>query len=226
MRRSLLLLTSLAWLASAAAAPPQRLELAWELAKDGSPIAEIVQTLDYSHGNYQITELWRGRGLYRLMGTIKRQSRGEVGADGLRPVEYTDERSGRATERATFDWKAKTVTYQYKGPAITTALPPNPRDRLQFLLQFAFRPPRGEQVALDVVDGRGISDQVYRVEGREQFKSAAGEFDALKLVRRKHGGERAEIWLAADREYLPVRIIIIDKKGARLDQVVTRISGF
>lgn len=226
MRRSLLLLTSLAWLASAAAAPPPRLELAWVLTKDGTPIAEIVQTLDYSRGKYHITELWHGRGLYRLMGTIKRQSRGEVGAEGLRPAEYTDERSGRATERATFDWKAKTVTYQYKGPATTMALPPNPRDRLQFLLQFAFRPPRGERVALDVVDGRGISDQVYRVEGREHFKSAAGEFDALKLVRRKEGNERAEIWLAADREYLPVRILIIDKKGARLDQVVTRISGF
>ena len=106
MRRSLLLLTSLAWLASAAAAPPPRLELAWEHTKDGTPIAEIVQTLDYSRGKYQITELWHGRGLYRLMGTIKRQSRGEVDAEGLRPAEYTDERSGRATERATFDWKA------------------------------------------------------------------------------------------------------------------------
>lgn len=226
MRRSLLLLTSLAWLASAEAAPPPRLELAWELTKDGSTIAEIVQTLDHSHGKYQITELWHGRGLYRLMGTIKRQSRGEVGADGLRPAEYTDERTGRATERATFDWKARTVTYQYKGPATTTALPPNPRDRLQFLLQFAFRPPQGEQVLLDVVDGRGISDQVYRVEGRERFKTSAGEFDALKLVRRKEGSERAEIWLATDREYLPVRILVIDKKGARLDQRIKKISGF
>ncbi len=227
MRKSSLLLISVAAFAGvAAAAPPARLELAWELTKDGSPIAEIVQKLDYSRGQYEITEVWRGRGLYRLMGNIKRKSRGEVGAEGLRPAEYTDERSGRDTERASFDWKAKTVTYQYKGPATTIPLPPNPRDRLQFLLQFAFRPPRGEQVALDVIDGRGISDQVYRVEGRERFKTAAGEFDALKLVRRKEGGERAEIWLAADREYLPVRILIIDKKGARLDQVVTRISGF
>jgi hypothetical protein len=226
MRRSLLLLISVAGLVRAAeAAPPATLQLAWELTKDGSPIAEIVQTLAHARGKYQITETWHGRGLYRLMGSVKRQSRGDVGAEGLRPAEYSDERSGRDPERATFDWKAKTVTYQYKGPATTIPLPPNPRDRLQFLLQFAFRPPRGDQVALDVIDGRGISDQVYRVEGREQFRTPAGDFDALKLVRRKEGSERAEIWLAADRGYLPVRILIIDKKGARLDQVVTRISG-
>jgi hypothetical protein len=226
MRRLLLLLISAGAAAAAQAAPPSTLELAWELTKDGATIAEIVQKLQHGAGKYQITEHWQGRGLYRLMGSVKRHSEGEVGADGLRPAQYSDERTGRDTERATFDWKAKTVTYQYKGPANTIPLPPNPRDRLQFLLQFAFKPPRGQQVMLDVIDGRGISDQVYEVEGRERFKTPAGEFDALKLVRRKEGSERAEIWLAADRDYLPVRILIIDKKGARLDQVLTRLSGY
>jgi hypothetical protein len=224
MRKSLLLLISLVLL-DAQAAPPARLQLDWELKKDDSTIAAIVQKLEYGGGKYEIVEAWEGRGLYRLFGSAKRLSRGEVGAEGLRPLEYSDERSGRDTEHASFDWKAKTVTYQYKGPPTTIPLPPNPRDRLQFLLQFAFRPPRGEQVALDVIDGRGISDQIYRVEGRERFVTPAGEFDALKLVRRKEGNERAEIWLAADRDYLPVRVLIVDRKGTRLDQVLTRISG-
>jgi hypothetical protein len=206
------------------AAPPARLEVVWQLTKDGSAIAEIVQKLEYGDGKYEITELWQGRGLFRLLGSAKRLSRGEVGADGLRPLEYTDERSGRDTERAKFDWQAKTVTYQFKGPATTIPLPANPRDKLQFLMQFAFKPPSGSKIALDVIDGRGISDQIYQLEGREQFRTAAGEFDALKLVRRKEGNERAEIWLAADRGYLPVRILIIDKNGTRLDQVVTRIA--
>lgn len=223
MRRVLLLLISVAGFARAA--PPAQLELAWEVTRDGSTIAQIVQKLEYGAGKYQITEHWEGRGIYRLLGSVKRLSRGDFGSEGLRPLEYRDERTGRDTERALFDWDAKTVTYQYKGPATTIPLPPNPRDRLQFLLQFAFKPPRGQQVVLDVIDGRGISDQIYQVEGRERFKTPAGEFDALKLVRRKEGSERAEIWLAADRSYLPVRILIVDKKGARVDQVLTRLSG-
>ncbi len=230
MRRSWFLRISLAAVALAAsgalrAAPPPRLELDWELTKDGATIAVIAQKYVQEGGRYELTEAWEGRGLFRLLGSAKRMSRGEVGADGLRPLEYSDQRSGRDPELARFDWQAKTVTYQYKGPPTTIPLPAHPRDRLQFLLQFAFSPPSGERIALDVIDGRGISDQVYKIEGHERFKTPAGEFDALKLVRRKDDGDRAEIWLAADRGYLPVRVLFVDRKGMRLDQVVTRIAA-
>ena len=223
MRSSLLLLISLA--GGALAAPPAHVELTFEVTRNGSTVAEITQSMDQGGGKYELVESWQGRGLYRLLGNARRTSRGTVGAEGLRPLEYSDERTGRDPERVFFDWRAKTVTYQYKDGPTTIPLPPNPRDRLQFLLQFAFKPPRGDKVALDVIDGRGISDQVYRLEGREPFKTPAGEFDALKLVRRKEKNERAEIWLATNRDYLVVRILIITKEGDRIDQIVTRISA-
>jgi len=229
VRNSSLRLISLCLLlaggAPARAAPPAQIQLEWELTKDGTTIAAIVQRLEHGGGKYQISEAWEGRGFFRLMGKAKRISRGEVGAEGLRPLEYSDERSGRDPERASFDWKAKTVTYQYKGPAATIALPAHATDELAALFGFAFRAPREAVVLQDVVTGRGLSDRAFRNEGREKFASAAGEFDAVKLVRRKDGGERAEIWLAADRDYLPVRVLIVDKKGTRLDQVLTRISS-
>ena len=223
MRNWFFLLPSLAF--AAQAAPPARLEMAYEVTRNDLAVADIVQALEHGAGRYRLSEVWTGRGLFRLRGQIRRSSRGEVGPDGLRPLEYVDERTGRDTERASFDWKAKTVTYQYDGPPSTIALPPHPHDRLTFLYQFSFKPPRGQKVVLDVMDGRGISDQIYQIEGRERFATAAGEFDALKLVRRKEGGERAEIWLATDRDYLPVRILIVAKDGTRLDQRVTRISA-
>ena len=80
-------------------------------------------------------------------------------------------------------------------------------------------------MALDVIDGRGVSDQVYRIEGNERLTLPAGDFDTVRLVRRKESGERAELYLARDRDYLPVRLLVIDKNGTRLDQVATRISG-
>jgi hypothetical protein len=92
------------------------------------------------------------------------------------------------------------------------------------MFQFAFKPPRAAEVVLDVIDGRGISDQIYRVEGREKMTIASGEFQIVKLVRKKEGDERAEIWLAADRDYIPVRILIVTKDGTWLDQVATRIT--
>jgi hypothetical protein len=223
IRNFLFLLTSFA--GAAQAAPPARLEIAWELTRNGVAVADIVQILEHSAGKYQLSETWKGRGLFALRGSVKRTSRGIVTPAGLRPLEYSDERTGREPERANFDWAAKTVTYQYKGPAKTIPLPPFPHDRLAFMFQFGFKPPRSPQVVLDVIDGRGISDQIYQVGGRDRMTISAGEFQIVKLVRRKEGDERAEIWLAADRDYIPVRILIVTKDGTRLDQVVTRISA-
>jgi hypothetical protein len=221
IRSCLFLLISFA--GAAHAAPPAKLVIAWELTRNATVLADIVQTLEYSAGRYELSETWKGRGLFALRGSVKRASRGNVVPEGLRPLEYSDERTGRDTERASFDWAAKTVTYQYQGPPKTIPLPPFPHDRLAFMFQFAFKPPRTQEVVLDVIDGRGISDQIYRVEGREKMTITAGEFEIVKLVRRKEGNERAEIWLAADRSYLPVRILIVTKDGTVLDQVATRI---
>ena len=90
---------------------------------------------------------------------------------------------------------------------------------------FAFAPPRGT-VTVRVADGRKVTPYVYTVAGRERVKTPAGEFDGLKLVKQKDGpqAKSTEIWLAADRDYLPVRVLIIDKDGTRLDQLATKIT--
>lgn len=222
MRNWLYLLISVT--AFAQAAPPARLEITYEMTRNGAPLADIVHRFAYGNGTYQLTETWKGRGLYALYGRIKRSSHGAVTEQGLKPLEYFDERTGRDTERAIFDWAAKTVTVQYKGDPKTMPLPPHAHDRLAFFYEFAFNPPLGKQVALDVIDGRGVSDQLYQVEAGERLITRAGEFDTLKLVRRR-GEERAELYLAKEHSLLPVRLLIVGKDGTRLDQVVTRISG-
>jgi hypothetical protein len=223
MRNWFFLLISVAALARAA--PPARVEIDYEVTRNGMALADIEHRFEHTGGAYQVTETWRGRGLFFLRGKIRRESRGAITAQGLLPLEYSDKRTGRDTERATFDWNAKTVTVQYRGDPKTLPLPSHPHDRLAFFYQFAFVPPQGGQVALDVIDGKGISDQLYSVENGERLKTPAGEFDTVKLVRRKENNERAELWLAKERDFLPVRLLIVGKDGTRLDQVATRISS-
>ena len=98
MRRWLLLLTSIAGLAQAA--PPARIEIAYEVRRDGSVVAEVVEVLEHGGGRYQITETSKGKGLLAFAGTIKRTSRGLADADGVRPLEYLDERPGRNSRRS------------------------------------------------------------------------------------------------------------------------------
>ena len=204
---------ALSFACAAAAAPPQRVEIGYEIARNGAVVAEVSERLEHDGRSYRLSETWKGRGAFALRGEAKRTSRGTVGADGLRPLEFEDQRSGRDPRRVQFDPAANTPTLQRQ-------------DRLSFIWTFAFAPPAAT-AAVSVADGRNVTAYVYQAAGRERVKTPAGEFDALKLVRRRVGPQdrATEIWLAADRHYLPVRILVTDKDGTRIDQVAVRIAA-
>lgn len=202
---------------------PARLEIRYEVLRNGSRIAEITGRLEQGAGSYRLTETWHGKGIYMLLGKAKRTSEGSLGADGPRPREFTDERSGRDTARAWFDWNAKTLTLRYKGRTSREPMPAHAQDRLSFVLALSVAPAGSKSMEFALVDGRGVSYHVYEFSGRERVRTAAGEFDALKIVRGK-GDERTEIWLAAQLGHLPVRMLAV-KDGTRYDQVATHISA-
>jgi hypothetical protein len=197
---------------SAVAAPPLRVEIEYQLLRNGTAVAEIVHRLEHDKKSYALTETWQGKGVFALAGKANRSSRGAIVADGLRPVEFEDKRSGRETRRAEFDAADKSPTLERQ-------------DQLSMAWSFAFAQPRGT-VNVRVADGKRVTPYAYAVAGRERVKTPAGEFDGLKLVKQKDGpqAKSTEIWLAADRGYLPVRVLIIDKDGTRLDQLATKIS--
>lgn len=212
--------------AAARATPPRHAEITYELLRDGKTVAQIVDRFEHDAATYKLDETWRGAGLYALLGKAERTSRGTVGPGGLRPLAFEDRRTGRATARATFDWKAKTLTLQYGGEPEKRPLPEDAQDKLSFPFGFAFDVPGSKPVTVHATDGRGVAIYVYQAAGRERLKTPAGEFEALKLVKRKDGpGDNGtEIWLAAERGYLPIRILVTEKDGTRIDQVATRLD--
>jgi hypothetical protein len=227
MRSSFWLLISLpvALSALAQATPPARVEIEYDLKRNGSAMAEVVERLEHGNGAYRLTETWRGRGVYALLGRAKRTSAGILGAGGPRPQEFVDERSGRDTQRVSFDWKANTITRRYKGATRTEPVPTDTQDRLSFLLALTYYSQKGEPVSFHIADGRGMSRHTYKPNGRERLATPAGEFDTVKLIRKNEGsGEVSEIWLAANRSYLPVRILVTENDGTRYEHVATRIS--
>jgi Protein of unknown function (DUF3108) len=213
MMRNLYLTIALSFACAAAtAAPPQRVEIGYEIARNGSVLAEVNQRLEHDGRSYRLIETWSGKGIYALRGEAVRSSHGAIVSDGLRPQRFEDKRPGRDARHAEFDPAARTATLQRQ-------------DQLSFIWTFAFAPPRNA-VTVGVADGKQGTTYTYEVAGREKVKTPAGEFDALKLVKRKDNPQdkTTEIWLAIDRQYIPVRVLIIDKDGARLDQVAVKIS--
>jgi Protein of unknown function (DUF3108) len=220
--------TSLALLAAAPvrAAPPRHAEITFQLMHNGSAVAQIVDRFEHDARTYTVDETWKGDGIFALLGKAERTSRGTIGPYGLRPTEFEDRRTGRATARATFDWKTMTLTLQYRGKPEKRRLPPDAQDKLSFAYAFAFKVPGSKPVTIRATDGKGLATYVFQAAGRVQLKTPAGEFEALKLVKRKDGPEDkgTEVWLAIDRGYLPIRVLVTDKDGTRLDQVVTHLE--
>lgn len=223
MRNWLWLLISVAGVAFAE--PPPRIELTFTATRNGSTMAEVTERLEYSAGNYQLTETWKGKGFYALLGSARRRSVGTIENGVLRPREFFDERSGRDTARAWFDWKAQTLTMQYKGNRGVEALPPNAQDRLSFLFALSLLPgSKSDSVSYSIADGKGLSRHTYKLVGRERIKTPVGEFDTLKAVRQGDERETAEVWLAQQYSYIPIRLLVVDKDGTRMEQIPTRIS--
>lgn len=218
------LATSLLAAAGAAhAAPPERVVIDYEVRYNDSAMATARHVLEHDASTYRLIETWEGSGLLSLLGEIRRTSEGRVTREGLRPLVYEDRRPRRDPATARFDWKERTLIQQFRGAPRTEPLPPNAQDRLSFLFAPAFKVPGKGPVEFHVADGKGVAHYVFEVAGRERLRVPAGEFDALHLVKRDDKGRSTEWWMDAGHAFLPLRVLVINKDGSRVDQVAARI---
>ena len=227
MRSLCFLLISAVTLAARAERPALQgnFEIQFDVTCEGTSVAEVVERVEISGATYQMTETSKGKGLYALLGSAKRTSRGSIKDGMLQPLEFADERTGRDTARAWFDHKARTITMQYSGRKGTEEMPPNSQDRLSFLLQVTMMPGRTKYMKLSIFDGKGQSRHEYDVGERERVRTPAGDFDAVKITRRTEPGQKdsAHLWVAADFG-LPVRLVHVERDGRRCEHVAKRIS--
>src|SRR5437660_2165366 len=213
------------WAAVAQAAPPERITLTYEL-KRNSLVVDVSETLEHNGRTYAITSEGRGRGILALFGVLKRTSRGRVTPQGLRPDEFRDERPGGWTVSAKFDWDTRSVTQEKNGKSETLKMPATAQDPLSLAYSFAFVPPKGKEYDVTRADGRGLTPFRFTVVGTETLATPAGEMQALHIAKLRDGPEdkATDIWFAAERDFLPVRVLVVDSDGTRSDQIVTRIG--
>ena len=215
-----------------AAQPPQKLSLSYDVSYNGMAMAELTEVLEHDGKTFSLRSEGRGKGIGALFyrNAAKRWCHGEVTSAGLRPLEYRDQRGDNPATVARFDWGRKTLTQEHDGKNETTPIVPPLQDRLSFLYSFAFQHESelkpGKEIKIAVTDGKGVTQMHYSVAGSEVLKTAAGELETVHLVKQREGKDDkgTEIWFASNRDFLPVRILIIEKDGVRIDQVLTRIG--
>jgi hypothetical protein len=213
------------WTAVAQAVPPERITLTYEL-KRNSLVVDVSETLEHDGRTYVITSEGKGRGILALFGVLKRTSRGRITPQGLRPDEFRDERPGGWTVSAKFDWDARSVTQEKNGKSETLKMPATAQDPLSLAYSFAFVPPKGKEYDVTRADGRGLTPFRFAVVGAEMLATPAGEMQTLHIAKVPEGPEdkSTDIWFAAERDFLPVRVLVVEKDGTRSDQMVTRIG--
>ncbi len=226
MRILLLCLLLLGATLSHSAAPPSRIEIRYAVQFGSMTIGEGRDIFEHENGRYRVRSESKTVGLasvYRL--DVKRESRGRIDAEGLRPEFFEEIRNGKPKRRVDFDWSKRQATLFDGERTKVVELPDNTWDSTSFGYNFAFAQPRPSDFPVNLTDGRRISDYRYAVLGNERIETKIGPLDTLHVKKVQEPGDKRglEVWLAQAHHNLPVRIRYISKDGRVLDSVVTKI---
>lgn len=209
---------------------PKRILAHYVITKDGEEIAKVREQYVVTGDKYQIESTTKGIGIYALMGVRKLTSTGKVTSQGLQPVhfELRQSNSAKKTLIADFDWAKNTLNMQVKGENKTAKLSAGTQDLASFTYQFMFLPrPPNEKISVSLTTGKKLN--VYEYQNNEPLGtlSAGGkEYKTVHLVPSNQAGEQKEtkeIWLAANQQYLLVRLLMVDEHGEKLVQTLTEL---
>jgi hypothetical protein len=161
-----------------------------------------------------------------LVGTRTQTSTGTLSSQGLQPLRFEDR--ARRTRGLSFEWPP---TGGVPAHALSDdgtrldGLPSDTQDRLSVFLQLGpwvqdAQP--GERWSIPVAGLHQVETWTFEAVGHEHLVLPAGEFDTLRVRRGPSGtAERSvgvELWFSPALPGLPVRIVLQQTNGDRVDQ--------
>ena len=172
---------------------------------------------------YRLKAITETSGLAALFKPLRMEteSQGAMVAGGLQPESYRSLKNGSDNnESADFDWTTAQVTLARDGSVQPIA--PGTQDLLSLNYQLAYLGKLPEGSEMGVVTGKKYERYAIDSLGEEEIETPAGRFRTLHL--RAMTDNITEIWIALDRQRLPVKIRFTDKKGDSYEQIVTEIG--
>jgi hypothetical protein len=195
---------------------------------DGLVLGRITHEWQHDAQTYRLRAVTETTGIAAVLkpSRVVQESRGEIVAGGLRPLEFRHEKKS-GTEQAIFDWAHETVSYRDEQALVR----PGAQDLLSMVYQLALV--RNERGTLNMTIASGTKLEEYRFEfiGRETLGNGerARQVDHLKVV---NGDQKIEFWVSPlmptkttathqePTQVLPWKIRITDKHGDFLEQFV------
>jgi hypothetical protein len=216
--------------AAGIAAPPASVKASYDVFRNGLHVAVVQETFETNDARYQIVSESNPAGLLAMFvrTRVKVYSSGAVTQAGLRPEQFEYGRLDDTSKNvsATFDWRAAQLHMTFDGRNESIALPQDTQDRVSLMYQFMFLDAEKlGNLAFHMTNGKKIEPYRYRPAGREPIDTPLGKLNSLRLIKQREPGDNAvEVWLAPDRNFIPVKVLILENDGSKYEQVITGLE--
>lgn len=207
---------------------PKRIQAVYEVTKNGQPFAKVHEQFTVSNGTYKVESITKGIGVYALFGERVLTSSGEVSAQGLKPIRF-ELRQGdnpKKALQADFDWAKQNLRMTVKGKLKEAMLTAGTQDLASFAYQFMYLPaPLKGDITVTLTTGKKLNQYQYHINpDAENVASEGVQYKTLHLAPpAQDTQETKELWLAADYHHVPVKILMVDDNGQKLEQILTEL---
>jgi hypothetical protein len=164
-----------------------------------------------------------------LFFTFVFDSKGHVDAKGVQPTHYQETRN-KNVKSVDFDAQANQVRYSGGSQEPYQA---GIQDRMSVLLQLASLGRgdpstfgAGKMVQFRVAGSSASDNWRFKVVGNETLDTPMGKVKTVHLTReRDHDdGQKIEVWLSGDYDWMPMRVLSKETSGDSMDQVIAKID--
>jgi len=161
---------------------------------------------------------------------IIEESKLRINNNSLNAIDYSYKRTGGKKKRiinVKFDWDNRLIINKVNDTTQEFPLENNTLDKLMYQYVVMRDLQKGNlPVSYSIVDGRKISNYRFELHGEEKLVTPIGEFNTIKIVRKKQGSEnKTYLWCAPDLQFLPVKVINIEKDSWTTTAIIVSVSG-
>ncbi len=183
-------------------------------------------------GRYRYRSESRAKGLAKLLfdDHLIEESLFVATGTGPRPILYSSRYTGHkgpSTVSVRFDWRRSKIKNKKNDRRWELPLSAPVFDKLLYQLAIMYDLGAGKRdLSYRIVDGHEIKTYRFLYLGTERVKTPLGEFDAVKIERRKENSKRrTTIWCAPRLRYLAVRLDNRDDKGRDVTALIDHLTG-
>jgi len=204
---------------------PTQITAHYQIHKSGILIGTVEERFTRDGDSYKIISETHTAGALKwlLNDQVTLSSEGKIGSNGLEPMRYELKRHNDPTKNvsAIFDHVRNRIISSHHNKTESFALPPGTLDRISAMYQFAFVAPLAPEVTVWMSQGKAAEQYHYRKQGEPAIKVGDTTYPTVHYAREtQQGGSQAQLWLATNHYYIPVKLIFEDSHGLSLEQTL------